>query len=69
MNWTTNRDTTQNHLNLGCIVSSGQRDTGLTWDPREGSHRAVRVGQGPCPMRGASLRALAPGQAGVALTV
>jgi transposase, IS6 family len=51
------------------VVSSGQRDTGLTWDPREGSHRALRAGQEPCPMRGASLRAPTPVQAGVALTV
>jgi hypothetical protein len=32
------------------VVSRGECDTGLTWDPREGSHRA-NIGQARgCPM-------------------
>jgi hypothetical protein len=33
-------------------VSRGERDTGLTWDPREGSHRANGGQARGCPMRG-----------------
>jgi hypothetical protein len=43
-------------------VSSGGRD--LTWDPREGSHRAKQRAGQRLPDARASLRALAPGQAG-----
>jgi DNA polymerase III epsilon subunit-like protein len=37
---------------------------GLTWDPREGSHRAKQRAGQRLPDARASLRALAPGQAG-----
>jgi hypothetical protein len=33
-------------------VSSGGRDTGLPWDPREGSPRALRAGEGHARCRG-----------------
>ena len=34
------------------LVSSSERTTGLTWDPREGSHRANGGQARGCPMRG-----------------
>jgi hypothetical protein len=49
-------------------VSRGQCTTGLTWDPREGSHRPNNGAGQKLPDAQASLRALAPGQAGGALT-
>jgi hypothetical protein len=44
-------------------VSSGGRDTRLDLGPSRGLTLSFAGRPGACPMRGASLRALAPGQA------
>jgi len=51
------------------VVSRGECITGLTWDPREGSRRPNSGQARDLPDARPSLRALAPGQAGDALTV
>jgi hypothetical protein len=40
------KETPGHHLCDEFWHGTGGRDTGLTWDPREGSHRALRAGQG-----------------------